>query len=467
MNNNAFRAEYIGQPHDRRRFLRSCVQGLAAAALGPALSPLFRAQGAPLSPSATALFYNDEFLLHNHSYEVPQRLRSIMQALGTAGLLESCARITPTLTDALSVKPRITAIHSSAHAEAIAQLAVTGPVAELAAATALQATRLVHEGSARNAFCAIRPPGHHVVNKGGEEGFCFLANVAIAARYIQDVLGHERVLIIDWDFHHGNGTQYFFYDDPTVLFCSTHQCGYYPGRFCNSYTYKEEVIQIGSDESCRGIGPGEGFNINIDMPCGAVTQDFLNAWQERLLPKVATFKPDFILISAGFDSKANDSLGCFSITPDGFAQMTQVVMDLAAHYCDNRLVSLLEGGYANRSSGTYDDLGSCVAAHVQALATYQPTPTRRPSALAKPSGLPLVRQQGNLLVIDGGQQGMPHHVSIVNLRGQLVGNAQLGRGAPTISLAPLSIAPGHYLVQLFFASSTHPTTVAVHIVPFR
>jgi acetoin utilization deacetylase AcuC-like enzyme len=364
-----------------------------------------------------------------------------------------------------SVKQRIRAVHSPAHADAIGALAVTGPVAELAAATAMQATRLVHEGSARNAFCAIRPPGHHVVNQAAEEGFCFLANVAIAARYIQDVLGYKRVLIVDWDFHHGNGTQYFFYDDPTVLFCSTHQCNYYPQRFCNSYTYNGESFLIGSDESCRGIGPGEGFNINIDMPCGAVTQDFLNAWQERLLPKVATFKPDFILISAGFDSKANDSLGCFSITPEGFAQMTQLLMDVAAQYCNNRLVSILEGGYANKSTGTYEDLGSCVAAHVQALTTYQPSPTRRPAALTTPSGLPRVYQQGSHLIIDAGQRPAPQRISLVNLRGQQVLSAQLPPASQSLSLSALTIAPGHYLAHLYYRSPAQTQSVAVQIGP--
>jgi hypothetical protein len=175
-----------------------------------------------------------------------------------------------------------------------------------------------------------RPPGHHANNTGREEGFCFYSNAAIAARYAQRVHGFERVLILDWDYHHGNATQNAFYDDPTVLFFSTHDWQAYPGT---------------GDPALTGQGDGTGFNINRHLDCGARDLDMLRLWDQALLPAVSRFQPDFIIVSAGFDSRRDDLLGCFDLTDDVFRRMTRTALELADEYAEGRLVSLLEGGY--------------------------------------------------------------------------------------------------------------------------
>ena len=249
----------------------------------------------------------------------------------------------PLATDPMS---SIRAHHTAEHVDSVSRIDVTGRVAELAVAGALGAVDAVAGGRVKNAFCASRPPGHHANNTGREEGFCFYSNAAIAARYAQRVHGLERVLIVDWDYHHGNATQNAFYDDPSVLFFSTHDWQAYPGT---------------GDPSLTGEGAGEGFNINVHLDCGARDVDMLRAWDSKLLAAAASFRPDFIIVSAGFDSRQDDLLGCFALTDDVFRRMTRTVMDLADDYTGGRLVSLLEGGYNVEGNA----LAS--AAHVETL----------------------------------------------------------------------------------------------------
>jgi acetoin utilization deacetylase AcuC-like enzyme len=230
--------------------------------------------------------------------------------------------------------------------ESVRRIDVTGPVAELAVAGALGAVDAVARGQVKNAFCAARPPGHHANNTGREEGFCFYSNAAIAARYAQRVHGFERVLIIDWDYHHGNGTQNAFYDDPSVIIISTHDWQAYPGT---------------GDPSLTGERDGSGLNINAHLDCGSNDLDMLRHWDSKLLPAVSRFRPDFIIVSAGFDSRQDDLLGCFDLTDDVFRRMTRTAMDLAEDYTGGRLVSLLEGGYNVEGNAL------AAAAHVETL----------------------------------------------------------------------------------------------------
>jgi len=245
--------------------------------------------------------------------------------------------------------PFIRAHHTPEHVDSIQKIPITGPVAELAVAGALGAVSAVAKKEVRNAFCAIRPPGHHANNTGAEEGFCFYSNAAIAAKFAQKTLGFRKILIIDWDYHHGNGTQNAFYSDPSVLFFSTHDWHAYPGT---------------GDPALTGEGDGRGLNINVHLDCGAQDKDMLRAWDEKLLPAVERFEPDLIFISAGFDSRKDDPLGCFEITDDAFHSMTETAMDLANRYCEGRLVSLLEGGY------NPDGQARAVVTHVSALLTH-------------------------------------------------------------------------------------------------
>jgi acetoin utilization deacetylase AcuC-like enzyme len=218
-------------------------------------------------------------------------------------------------------------------------------IARLAAGGVIAAVDEVAAGRVRNAFAVVRPPGHHATPAKGM-GFCLFDNVAIAARHAQVKHGLRRVLVADWDVHHGNGTQDMFYEDGSVLFFDTHQHPLYPGTGR-------------ADETGRGAGAG--LTINCPFPAGAGRAEIVGAFREKLAPAADAFRPDLVLVSAGFDSRAGDPLGDFRLTDDDFAELTGMVMEIADRHCDGRLVSTLEGGYA------LEGLASAVAAHVRAL----------------------------------------------------------------------------------------------------
>jgi acetoin utilization deacetylase AcuC-like enzyme len=217
--------------------------------------------------------------------------------------------------------------------------------ARLAAGCALSAIDAVFSGTVQNAFCAVRPPGHHASSARGM-GFCLFNNIAIAARYAQQRHSAERVVIADWDVHHGNGTQDIFYEDGSTLFFSTHQSPWYPGT---------------GDATERGIGDGAGKTINCPLPAGSGGTEILGAFRQVLLPAAQAFRPDLVLISAGFDSRIGDPLGQFLLSDDDFRELTRMMMDLAMQHCDGRLVSILEGGYS------LTGLANAAEAHVQTL----------------------------------------------------------------------------------------------------
>jgi acetoin utilization deacetylase AcuC-like enzyme len=202
-------------------------------------------------------------------------------------------------------------------------------VALRAAGTVLHAVDLTCKGQAANAFCVVRPPGHHATTDRGM-GFCLFNNVAVGARYAQKKHGLERVLIVDWDVHHGNGTQDIFYEDGSVLFFSTHQYPWYPGTGA-------------ADET--GEGKGEGLTINCPLPSGSGRPEVWSAFQEKLIPAAEEFHPDLIMVSCGFDSRVGDPLGQFLLEDGDFADLTRVLRDIAAKHAGGRLVSVLEGGY--------------------------------------------------------------------------------------------------------------------------
>ena len=301
------------------------------------------------NPNNTGLVYNPKFLEHEIYYghpESPERLKRIIEQLKNDNLLECLERIHP-VDNPLQY---ICKIHTQDHIRSIQDISITGEVAELAVAHVLGAVQAVSMGKNQNAFCAVRPPGHHAHNAGCEEGFCYYNNVAIAAKYAHEIMGFKKILIVDWDYHHGNGTQDAFITDSTVLYFSTHNLFDFPG---SGYP---EII---------GYEEGKGFNVNVPLGFGATDKDIISVFEEILKPIAVKFQPDFILISAGFDSRKDDLLGCFNITDDGFSRLTQIVMDIAYKYCEGRIVSVLEGGY------NLEGLAKAVSCHIKELMTYR------------------------------------------------------------------------------------------------
>lgn len=222
----------------------------------------------------------------------------------------------------------------------------TWDAALAAAGCATTAVALVMNGDARAAFALPRPPGHHA-SADRVMGFCFFNNVAIAARALQAEHGIERVLIIDWDVHHGNGTQDIFYDDPSVYYISLHLSPHYPGTGAG-------------DE--RGSGAGEGTTHNVPLPHGTTTAEFRAAFTRAVEDAVAEFDPQFILVSAGYDCMAGDPLGGLPLTAHDMHALTMELMTIAGARMEGRLVLLLEGGYAPRAvaAGVVDTIRALV-----------------------------------------------------------------------------------------------------------
>ncbi len=204
----------------------------------------------------------------------------------------------------------------------------------------------VLDGAIANGFALARPPGHHAEH-GHAMGFCLLNNTAILARYLKARHDLHKILILDWDVHHGNGTQHSFEEDPSVLYVSIHQYPFYPGTGAHT-----EI----------GIGKGRGATLNCPMPAGSGDADYQAAFAEKILPKIDAFKPQFVILSAGFDAHADDPLGGVNLDADSFGWMTARMMEATDRHADGRLVSVLEGGYSLTA------LPLCVEKHLERLA---------------------------------------------------------------------------------------------------
>jgi acetoin utilization deacetylase AcuC-like enzyme len=200
-------------------------------------------------------------------------------------------------------------------------------------------------GEITNGFALVRPPGHHA-EVDTALGFCLFNNIAILARYLQKQYGLDKIAIIDWDVHHGNGTQHAFEADPSVLYVSTHQYPFYPGTGAVSE---------------QGVGRGKGSVVNCPMPAGATDSLYRLAFAERIIPALERFAPEAILISAGFDAHAEDPLAEVQLSTDAFTWMTQQLLEVADRHAEGRVISLLEGGY------NLSRLGECVATHLNEL----------------------------------------------------------------------------------------------------
>ncbi len=314
--------------------------------------------------TATGLVTHPVYLTHDAGRghpESPERLKAIEGHLHKSGLMDLLIAVPVVEGNETDLVPWIDAVHAPAYRQALHKIipregvsyldADTGvsagswPAALTAVGGTLSAVDQVMAGVVSNAFCAIRPPGHHAESRRGM-GFCLFNNVAIAARYLQRRHGIGRVAIIDWDVHHGNGTQEIFYEDPTVFYVSTHQFPLYPGT---------------GSEGEIGQGAGAGYTLNCPMPGGRDDDDYTAVFVKKIIPALKSFGPEFILISAGFDAHRDDPLAGMQVTEAGFAEMTRLVRTLADGSCRGRIVSCLEGGY------NLPALARSVEAHLLAL----------------------------------------------------------------------------------------------------
>ncbi|PKQ27742.1 MAG: histone deacetylase [Candidatus Anoxymicrobium japonicum] len=293
---------------------------------------------------AEVVIYSDPlFEKHDTGYghpECPERLSVSRVALDESGLLETVKVVSPR--DA--TVQEIELVHSSRYIEQVERLAKSGggnldmdtPVSPATYSAALKAAGAVLQGvdwcfedSSRRAFCMVRPPGHHALPARGM-GFCVFNNIAMGARYAMSRAFANRVMIVDWDSHHGNGTQDVFYEDQNVLYLSLHQYPHYPGTG-------------GIDET--GAGKGNGYTINLPFPAGTGEAHYLEAFERVVIPVAQEFKPDLVMVSAGYDSHAEDPLCSMRLIDSSYRKMTDYLVEFSEDYCDGRLLIILEGGY--------------------------------------------------------------------------------------------------------------------------
>ena len=307
---------------------------------------------------SVGLIWDERYLAHQalHHTECPARLKAIRQAIEDAGLWNGLVHLEP----APAAEACLLRVHSPEHVARVRAAAQSKELtwldgdtyacrdswqtALLAAGGACAAVDAVMKGEVRSAFCAVRPPGHHA-GRDRAMGFCLFNNVAIAARHAQAVHGIRRIAIVDWDVHHGNGTQEIFYRDADVVYISTHQSPLYPGTGAPGE---------------KGEGPGAGHIHNFPLKPGSGDPEFLAAL-DKGLAVAEKFGPEFVFISAGFDAHKDDPLGSLALTEDGYAEATRRVRRLAGGCASGRIVSVLEGGYDG------DALGRSAVAHLKAL----------------------------------------------------------------------------------------------------
>jgi acetoin utilization deacetylase AcuC-like enzyme len=310
----------------------------------------------------TGYVYDDRYLLHDPGSwhpERPDRLKAIQKNLQESGVLELLVPITPyeaplawveRLHDPAYIKRFKAACEQGKSVFEVADCGIcpeSYDIALLAVGGVMAAADAVMGGEAENAFCAVRPPGHHA-ERDHAMGFCFFNNVALGAVYLLENFGLKRVAIFDWDVHHGNGTQHLFEADPRVLYISTHE----DPQYCYPGTgYRRET----------GKGPGQGFTLNLPFPPRSDDSDYLEAIKREALPRLQEFNPQFLLISAGFDAHEKDPLAHIKLTRHGYRDMAGLLLELAQETAGGKVITVLEGGY------NLEVLEECTEDHLRLL----------------------------------------------------------------------------------------------------
>jgi acetoin utilization deacetylase AcuC-like enzyme len=291
---------------------------------------------------AAGYVYDPVYLKHDtgQHVEVAARLEAIMAYLEKTGLIKQLTLIKPRP----ATVDEIALVHRREYIKEIEETANNGggwldpdtvmsagsyKAALYAAGGLIRAVEAVMGGELSSAFALVRPPGHHAT-AGYAKGFCLFNNIAIAAKYALEKYNLERILIVDFDVHHGNGTQEAFYDDPGVMYISTHEYPFYPGSGAVEET---------------GSGNARGTNVNIPLPAGCGDAEYLKVFEQVIIPLARRFKPQLILVSAGYDGHWADPLAMMELTVSGFGQMAGAIKGLADELCDGRLAFTLEGGY--------------------------------------------------------------------------------------------------------------------------
>ena len=315
----------------------------------------------------TGLVYDERFLRHDtgpHHPERPARLAAVLRGLRAEPWFEQLVPIAARAADLAVIENTHTLDYiRRAQAACVAGApfldtrdVVVSPasfdVAVLAAGAPLALAEAIVAGQLDNGFALLRPPGHHAEHASAM-GFCLFNNVAILARHLQRTHGVDKLAIVDWDVHHGNGTQHTFEEDPSVLYVSTHQYPFYPGTGAASET---------------GSGRGRGATLNCPLPAGTGDSDYEHVFAHRILPKLAAFAPEFVLVSAGFDAHQDDPLAELELSTACFGWMTERLLEVADRHAGGRLLSVLEGGY------DLAGLAACASTHVACLAGVAPAP---------------------------------------------------------------------------------------------
>jgi acetoin utilization deacetylase AcuC-like enzyme len=429
----------------RRRFVGS-IGTLGAAAI---MAPVF-ASRIVSGPRATGYAYHRDFeSFSNNSTETYLRAQWINSRLVSTGVDSETIPIVP-YSDPLEY---IRKVHTQEHIDTINRstagegfILTMGQAAQTAVGYVLGAVDQVCSGAIQNAFCCIRPPGHHVQNSG-ELGFCCYANIVCAALFAREKYDIRKILIVDWDYHQGNGTHGHICGDRDILFFETYNPTMY-STLCDDY------IITGPEYSF----PADTRRMNIQMPLGSTNDDFERVFETKLVPAAERFKPELVLVSCGFDLKKNDALGQFLVTAQGVSRITRIVKQIADTYAGGKLVSILEGGYADSPSDpniqgpleTFSGLSQCAENHIKTLMTGVVQPETSFYAGSATVGM-RIKKTTNPAWRDGRIIGLspddgPHTITLSDTNGKVISKV-VTRGTEA-GLATNGIAGGRYIISI-------------------